>query len=54
MGIDEFNKFPLPEPPLIEDPFTSLSTSKLVAMEASTAATNDGREYKGDDEDINE
>jgi hypothetical protein len=35
LGIDEFDEFPLPVPPLDDDPFPSLSAADLVAMEAS-------------------
>jgi hypothetical protein len=37
MVIDDFDEFPLPEPPLVEDPFASLSATNLVAIEAATA-----------------
>jgi hypothetical protein len=35
MGIDEFDEFPLPMPPLDDDPFTSISATDLTAMEAA-------------------
>jgi hypothetical protein len=63
MGIDEFDDFPLPVPPLVDDPFASLSTADLVAMEADDDDTEggSGSEYEeeegdddGDDEDYDE
>jgi hypothetical protein len=35
MGIDEFDEFPSPVPPLDDNPFESLSTADITAMEAS-------------------
>jgi hypothetical protein len=63
MGIDEFDDFPLPVPPLVDDPFTSLSTVDLVAMEADDDDTEGGSgsgyeeeegDDDGDDEDYDE
>jgi hypothetical protein len=49
MGIDDFEEFPLLEPPLVEDHFASLSAIDLAAMEAATDAS--GSEYEDDGED---
>jgi hypothetical protein len=38
MGINKFNEFPLPMPPLDDDPFASLSTTDIAAMEAAPNA----------------
>jgi hypothetical protein len=55
--------FPLPVPPLVDDPFASVSTADLVAMEADDDDTEggSGSEYEeeegnddGDDEDYDE
>jgi hypothetical protein len=61
MGINEFDNFPLLVPPLDDDPFTSLSTTDLAAMEAANDNTEDGsgseyEEEEGDgvDEDYDE
>jgi hypothetical protein len=53
MGIDEFDEFPLPVPPLDDDPFTSLSVADIMAMEASPDDDTDGSgsEYEEEDED---
>jgi hypothetical protein len=53
MGIDKFDEFPLPEPPLDHDPFASLSTVDLVAMEASPLGDEEasGSEYEEDEDD---
>jgi hypothetical protein len=54
MGIDEFDKFPLPAPPLDEDPFASLSATDLAAMEAAPVDDDDkGSKYEDDGEDDN-
>jgi hypothetical protein len=51
MYIDEFIEFPLPIPPLDEDPFASLSSADLAPMEAAPAKDNDDdSEYEDDDE----
>jgi hypothetical protein len=51
LGIDEFDKFPLPVPPLDDDPFTSLSVVDLTAMEANDDAEGgSGSEYDEDEE----
>jgi hypothetical protein len=42
MGLDEFDEFPLPVPPLDDDPFASLSSVDLAAMEATDDDTKDG------------
>jgi hypothetical protein len=50
MGIDKFDEFPLPMPPLDDDPFASLSIMDLVAMEAADDDDDDtngsGNEYE--------
>jgi hypothetical protein len=60
MGIDEF---PLPVPPLVDDPFASLSAADLIAMEAnddddteggSSSKYEDEEEGDDDDEDYDE
>jgi hypothetical protein len=58
MGIDEFDEFPLPVLPLVDDPFASLSALDLTAMEATADDTENGsrseyeeEESNGDDED---
>jgi hypothetical protein len=50
LGID---KFPLPVPPLDDDPFTSLSTADLAAMEAAPGSDEEASdsEYEEDEED---
>jgi hypothetical protein len=51
MGIDDFDEFPLPEPPLVDDPFTSLSDVDLAAMEATPDADDiSSSEYEDDEE----
>jgi hypothetical protein len=59
MGIDEFDEFPFPMPPLDDDSFATLYAADIVAMEAApNAAEASGSEYeddeKGDDEDNDE
>jgi hypothetical protein len=59
MGIDEFDEFPLPAPPLDDDLFASLSTTDIAAMEATPDADDvSGSEYEedeeGDDDEDNE
>jgi hypothetical protein len=39
LDIDEFDEFPLVEPPLDEDPFVSLTPANLAAMRATSAPT---------------
>jgi hypothetical protein len=53
LGIDEFDEFPLPVPPLDDDPFTSLSTADLAAMEASPIGDEEtsGSKYEEDEDD---
>jgi hypothetical protein len=54
MGIDEFDEFPLPMPPLDDDPFASLSTVDIAAMEATPdvdeATDSEYEEEEYDDE----
>jgi hypothetical protein len=58
-GIDEFDNFALPMPPLDDDPFDSLSIADIVAMEAtldddengSRSGSEDDMEGEEDDED---
>jgi hypothetical protein len=59
MGIDEFDEFPLPMPPLDDDPFASLSAADLATMEVDDDDAEDGsrseyEEEEGDDEDYDE
>jgi hypothetical protein len=53
LDINEFDKFPLVEPPLDDDPFAFLTPTELAAMGAtlgpSIAVDDDGsNEYQGD------
>jgi hypothetical protein len=50
LGFDEFDKLPLPEPPLDEDPFASLSAADLAAMGGAPATATDGSGYEGDED----
>jgi hypothetical protein len=50
MCIDDFNELPLPEPPLVKDPFTSHSATDLVAMEATDDDATSDSEYEDDGE----
>jgi hypothetical protein len=52
MGIDEFDEFSLPVPLLDDDPFASLSTTDIAAMDvAPDDDTNgSGSEYEDNDE----
>jgi hypothetical protein len=55
MGIDEFDKFSLPVPPLDDDPFASLSAADIAAMEAAIDDDDDitdrsEREYEDEEE----
>jgi hypothetical protein len=54
MGIDYFDVFPLPEPPLVDDPFTSLSATDLAAMEAAAASGSECEDDGEGDEDDDE
>jgi hypothetical protein len=56
LGIDEFDKFPLPVPPLDDDPFASLSAADLVALEASLVGDEEASdsEYEEDEDDDDE
>jgi hypothetical protein len=56
MGIDEFDEFPFPVPPLDDDLFASLSAADIAAMEASPDDDAEGSEIEneegeGDDDD---
>jgi hypothetical protein len=56
MGIDEFDEFHLPVPPLDDDPFASLSATDLVVMEAAAdddanGSSSEYEEEEGDDND---
>jgi hypothetical protein len=53
LGIDEFDEFPLPMPPLDDDPFTSLSAVDLATMEATPDDDEEASdsEYEEDDDD---
>jgi hypothetical protein len=59
MGIDEFDQFPFPVPPLDDDLFASLSAADIAAMEASPDDDAEGskieneedEEGEGDDDD---
>jgi hypothetical protein len=46
LGLNEFNEFPLPEPPLNEDPFAFPSPAESTSM--GVAPNNDGSEYEDD------
>jgi hypothetical protein len=50
MSIDVFDEFPLPKPPLVDDPFASLSASDIAATEPAPDAEASGNEYKEDEE----
>jgi hypothetical protein len=54
LGIDEFDEFPLLVPPLDDDPFASLSTADLAAMEAAPDGDEEasGSEYQEDEDDV--
>jgi hypothetical protein len=62
MGIDKFDEFPLPVPPLDDDPFASLSADDIAVMEANTDEDAEGsdneyeeeEEGKEEDEDYDE
>jgi hypothetical protein len=54
LGIDEFNGFSLLVPLLEDDPFSSLSTTDLAAMEAAPDSDDEeefGSEYVEEDDD---
>jgi hypothetical protein len=54
LGINEFDMFSLLLPPLDDDPFASLSTTNLVAMEAAPNVDDEkssGSKYEGEEED---
>jgi hypothetical protein len=51
MGIDVFDEFPLPVPPLDDDPFYSLSAVDIVAIEAAPDDDEaSGSEYEDEEE----
>jgi hypothetical protein len=51
MGLDDFDEFPLPDPPLIDDPFDYLFIANIAAMEATPNADEaSNSEYKEDEE----
>jgi hypothetical protein len=50
LGINEFDEFPLLEPPLDEDPIASLTPADLAAMRAAPNDNDDDSEYEDDDE----
>jgi hypothetical protein len=57
LGINEFDEFSLPVPPLDDDPFTSLSAADLAAMEATPNNNEEeeyGSEYEEQDNDDDE
>jgi hypothetical protein len=61
LGIDDFDEFPLLVPPLDDDPFASLSTANITAMEAALNDADRPRskyeeeeEGEEDDEDYDE
>jgi hypothetical protein len=62
LGINKFNEFSLPVPPLDDDPFASLSATDIIATEAAINDTEDGfdseydkgEEGDGDDDDYDE
>jgi hypothetical protein len=47
LGLEDFNKFPLPEPPLYEDPFASVSAADLASTEVAPADDDDS-DYEDD------
>jgi hypothetical protein len=50
IGIDKFDEFPLLVLLLDDDPFASISTADLAAMEANDAEGGSGSEYEEEDE----
>jgi hypothetical protein len=55
MGINDFDKFPLPVPPLDDDPFAFLSATNITTMEAAPDANNaDGSESEYEEEEEGE
>jgi hypothetical protein len=52
MGIDEFDDFSLPVPPLDDHPFASLSTTDIAAMDVAPGddMNGSGSEYEDNDE----
>jgi hypothetical protein len=55
MGINDFDKFPLPVPPLDDDPFAFLSAANITTMEAAPDANNaDGSESEYEEEEEGE
>jgi hypothetical protein len=51
MDIDKFDEFPLPVPPLDDDPFATLSAANIAAMEAAPDANEaSSSEYEDDDD----
>jgi hypothetical protein len=50
LGLNKFDEFPLPEPPLDKDPFAFLSPTDLASMWDAPAAAIDDNEYTDDDE----
>jgi hypothetical protein len=58
MSIDVFYEFPLPVPPLDDDPFSSLSDMDLAAMKVDNDDANGSssryEEEEGDDDDDDE
>jgi hypothetical protein len=51
LGLNEFDEFPLPEPPLDEDPFAFLSPTELASMGAAPGDDDDDEYEEGDDDD---
>jgi hypothetical protein len=51
LGLNEFDEFPLHEPPLDEDPFAFISPTDLSAMGDAPTADDDGNEYEDDEDD---
>jgi hypothetical protein len=51
LGLNEFDEFPLHEPPLDEDPFSFISPTDLSAMGDAPTADDDGNEYEDDEDD---
>jgi hypothetical protein len=56
LGIDEFDEFLLPVPSPDDDPFASLFTADLVALEASLVGDEEASdsEYEEDEDDDDE
>jgi hypothetical protein len=54
MDIDKFDEFPLPVPPLDNDPFATLSATNIAAMEAAPDANEASSSEYEDDDDVDD